>query len=301
MASEIIAAADGSALGNPGPAGWAWYVNDECWGAGGWKHGTNNMGELKAVLELLKSTDHVADRPLKILCDSKYTIDSLTKWMHGWKKKGWKKADGKPVLNLDLFKELDAALVGRKCTFEWVKGHAGHPMNEAADKRARAAATAYRDGKTPAQGPGFTLGEPVEKKTSEAVSPSLSHSVENAPSTTADSSCAAAVDSEKNLWEESIFSDESTVRRILSEDFTWVTPTGKIINRDTVIQFRLNAFQSVEEPEIIATQSLGADAAHILSTVQTPRANVMRTSLWKRTGGEWRLEFRQETAIPPAR
>ena len=65
----IIASADGSALGNPGPAGWAWYVDDESWGAGGWKHATNNQGELKAVLELLKATAHLDD-DLHILCDS---------------------------------------------------------------------------------------------------------------------------------------------------------------------------------------------------------------------------------------
>ena len=133
----IVAAADGSALGNPGPAGWAWYVDDNCWRAGGWPHGTNNMGELMAVLDLFKSTAHMPEEPLHILCDSQYVINSVTKWMPGWKRKGWKKSDGKPVLNLDLLKEIDAALVGRKYTFEWVKGHAGHDLNEAADDRAR--------------------------------------------------------------------------------------------------------------------------------------------------------------------
>jgi ribonuclease HI len=128
----IIAAADGSALGNPGPAGWAWYIDDDTWHAGGWKHGTNNMGELMAVLDLLNSTESARDQPLQVLCDSQYVINCLTKWMKGWKKKGWKKADGKPVLNQDLLKQLDAALAGRDVTFEWVKGHAGHPLNEAA-------------------------------------------------------------------------------------------------------------------------------------------------------------------------
>ncbi|WP_104108563.1 RNase H family protein [Arthrobacter sp. N199823] len=151
----IIAAADGSALGNPGPAGWAWYVDDNCWRAGGWPHGTNNMGELMAVLDLFKSTAHVPEEPLHILCDSQYVINSVTKWMPGWKRKGWRKSDGKPVLNLELLKEIDAALVGRKYTFEWVKGHAGHDLNEAADDRARDAATAYQAKRTPKSGPGF--------------------------------------------------------------------------------------------------------------------------------------------------
>ena len=151
----IVAAADGSALGNPGPAGWAWYVDDNCWRAGGWDHGTNNMGELMAVLDLFKSTAHLPEEPLHILCDSQYVINSVTKWMPGWKRKGWKKSDGKPVLNLDLLKEIDALLVGRTYRFEWVKGHAGHELNEAADDRARDAATAHQAGRAPNAGPGF--------------------------------------------------------------------------------------------------------------------------------------------------
>ena len=100
----ITAAADGSALGNPGPAGWAWYVNDDCWRAGGWPHGTNNQGELMAVLDLFRATAHVPDEELRVLCDSQYVINSITKWMPGWKRKGWRKADGKPVLNVELLR-----------------------------------------------------------------------------------------------------------------------------------------------------------------------------------------------------
>jgi ribonuclease HI len=151
----ITAAADGSALGNPGPAGWAWYVNDDCWRAGGWPHGTNNQGELMAVLDLFRSTAHIPQEHLRILCDSQYVINSVTKWMPGWKRKGWRKADGKPVLNVDLLKEIDRELVGRKYTFEWVKGHAGHDLNEAADERARAVALAYQQGVAARSGPGF--------------------------------------------------------------------------------------------------------------------------------------------------
>ena len=150
----ITAAADGSALGNPGPAGWAWYVDDSCWDAGGWKHATNNQGELKAVLELFRATAHL-DEDLLVLCDSQYVINSVTKWMRGWKAKGWRKADGKPVLNLELLQEIDAALAGRRYRFEWVKGHANHPLNEAADARARAVSEAYQRGGTIPKGPGF--------------------------------------------------------------------------------------------------------------------------------------------------
>ena len=150
----ITAAADGSALGNPGPAGWAWYVDDSAWAAGGWKHATNNQGELTAVLELFRATAHVDD-DLLILCDSQYVINTVTKWMAGWKKKGWRKGDGKPVMNLDLIKQLDEAIAGRRYRFEWIKGHAGHPLNEAADARARAVSEAFARGVAPAEGPGF--------------------------------------------------------------------------------------------------------------------------------------------------
>jgi ribonuclease HI len=150
----IRAAADGSALGNPGPAGWAWYVDDNCWAAGGWKHATNNQGELMAVLQFFRATAHLSD-DLLILCDSQYVINCITKWMPGWKKKGWKKADGKPVMNVDLLKDIDAAIVGRKYRFEWVKGHANHPLNEAADSRARAVSEAYQRGKPIPTGPGW--------------------------------------------------------------------------------------------------------------------------------------------------
>jgi len=156
----ITAAADGSALGNPGPAGWAWYVDDERWRAGGWPRATNNQGELMAVLDLLRATADI-DEPLRVLCDSQYVINSVTQWMPGWKRRGWRKADGKPVMNRELLEALDAALAGRDVSFEWVKGHVGHPLNEAADQRARAVAEAFQAGTTPDHGPGLGIAETV--------------------------------------------------------------------------------------------------------------------------------------------
>lgn len=150
----IHAAADGSALGNPGPAGWGWYVDESCWASGGWPHGTNNMGELMAVLDLLRQTAHVDD-DLVVYCDSQYVINSVTKWMPAWKRRGWRKKDGKPVLNVDLMRGIDEAMTGRRVRFQWVKGHAGHALNEAADRLANAAAVAHRRGDSPPAGPGF--------------------------------------------------------------------------------------------------------------------------------------------------
>jgi len=150
----IIAAADGSALGNPGPAGWGWYVDDTCWAAGGWARATNNLAELTAVLDLLRQTAHVGE-DLLVYCDSTYVINSLTRWMPAWKRRGWRKRDGKAVLNIETMKALDEAMAGRKVRLEWVKGHSGHVLNEAADRLANAAATSWKSRSTPAPGPGF--------------------------------------------------------------------------------------------------------------------------------------------------
>ena len=150
----ITAAADGSSLGNPGPAGWAWYVDEDTWDAGGWPQGTNNLGELTAILRLLQATAETGEE-LHILADSQYAINVVSKWRLGWKKRGWTKADKKPIKNLELIQEIDRAMEGRRVTFEWVKGHAGHRMNERADDLARACAEAYQAGRTPEPGPGF--------------------------------------------------------------------------------------------------------------------------------------------------
>ena len=153
----ITAAADGSSLGNPGPAGWAWYVDEDTWDAGGWPTGTNNLGELTAILRLLQATAETGEE-LHILADSQYAINVVSKWRLGWKKRGWTKADKKPIKNLELIQEIDRAMEGRRVTFEWVKGHAGHRMNERADDLARACAEAYQAGRTPEPGPGFGGG-----------------------------------------------------------------------------------------------------------------------------------------------
>lgn len=161
----ITAAVDGSSLGNPGPAGWAWVVSPGVWDAGGWPLGTNNMGELTAVLELLRATEAagLAHEPLHILADSQYAINCISKWMPGWKRRGWKKADGQPVANREILEELDRALVGRSYRFEWVKGHAGHSLNEAADSRARAVSEAYQARRSIPRGPGFGAGISVDR------------------------------------------------------------------------------------------------------------------------------------------
>lgn len=211
----ITAAADGSALGNPGPNGWAWYIDDANWAAGGSPHGTNNQGELRAVLELLRATAGT-DEKLLIECDSRYVIDSVTKWMPGWKRRGWRKSDGGPVLNRDLLEGIDEALRGRDVEFSWVKGHAGHPLNEAADERANAAAKAYQQKQEPRRGPGFTratdagaavaASAPVAAAAAPADAPAAAPADAPASSSTARSSRASAPVAEAEfaapLWAE---------------------------------------------------------------------------------------------------
>jgi ribonuclease H len=133
-------------------------VDENCWAAGGWPNSSNNRGELTALLELLKATAPTNEE-LHVLADSQYVINSVTKWIAGWKANGWRKADKKPVVNVDLMQAIDKAITGRKVSFEWVRGHSGHPLNEAADDKARAAATAYQRHGSVESGPGWTRGE----------------------------------------------------------------------------------------------------------------------------------------------
>ncbi|MGO1404504.1 MAG: ribonuclease H family protein [Agrococcus casei] len=174
----LIAAADGSALGNPGPGGWAWFIDESRWASGGWPTATNNQGELQAVIDLLTQA---ADEPdLHILLDSQYVLKSATVWIAGWKRKGWKKSDGKPVLNVEMMQELDALLESRRSAgftteFEWVKGHAGHTLNERADDLAQAAARAFQAGRTAEQGPGLSPSAASAPSATQPAAPPAAH------------------------------------------------------------------------------------------------------------------------------
>jgi ribonuclease HI len=149
----LVVATDGSCLRNPGPGGWCWYVDDTCWAAGGEADTTNNRMELMAVAELLDALP--PGRRVHIQADSSYVVDALTKWRHGWKRRNWRTAGGTPVKNRDLMERLDLLVDAWAPTFEWVRGHDGHDANEAADVRARAAATAVAQGGQVDTGPGL--------------------------------------------------------------------------------------------------------------------------------------------------
>ena len=141
--AELFAYTDGACSGNPGPGGWGVLLiareGDEivrerelC---GGEADTTNNRMELTAAISALDSLKRRS--ALSIVTDSVYVRDGLTKWIHGWKRNGWKTAAKKPVKNEDLWRALDEAASRHDVTWEWVKGHAGHPENERADALAR--------------------------------------------------------------------------------------------------------------------------------------------------------------------
>lgn len=137
----IIVSTDGSCLRNPGGAiGWAWVNHEGPSRAGGERSGTNQIAELRALLEALKA--HPGPEPMIIESDSQYAIKCASEWLPGWKRKGWKTATGAPVKNLDLVQAIDRVLAERSgpVRFRWVRGHVGNHFNEVADKLAGEAA-----------------------------------------------------------------------------------------------------------------------------------------------------------------
>ncbi|MEM6912568.1 MAG: ribonuclease HI [Pseudomonadota bacterium] len=134
----IEAYTDGACSGNPGPGGWGvLMINGDARQefCGGEAETTNNRMELMAAIRALEEAPQ--NEPMTVTTDSQYVKNGVETWIHGWKRNGWKTASKKPVKNQDLWQTLDALAEKRAVTWAWVKGHAGHEGNEAADALAR--------------------------------------------------------------------------------------------------------------------------------------------------------------------
>jgi ribonuclease HI len=142
----VVIYTDGACSGNPGPGGWGAilsFAGKEKELKGGELHTTNNRMELMAAISALEALTKPCEVDLHT--DSQYVRNGISSWINNWKKNGWKTADKKPVKNVDLWQKLDAALKQHTVRWHWVKGHAGHPMNERADQLARDAIDELRD------------------------------------------------------------------------------------------------------------------------------------------------------------
>ncbi len=147
---DLIIYTDGACSGNPGPGGWGALmvarngnsVLKERELCGGAADTTNNRMELQAAISALEALERPSK--LTVVTDSAYVKGGVTGWIHGWKRNGWKTSARKPVKNVDLWKQLDEAQARHKISWEWVKGHAGHPENERADELARAGMAPYK-------------------------------------------------------------------------------------------------------------------------------------------------------------
>lgn len=136
---------DGACLGNPGPGGWAFLLRVR--GPGGTREKTdsgsepettNNRMELSGAIRGLEALTKPCE--VALFCDSQYVVKGIQSWLAGWKRAGWRKADKQPVMNADLWQDLDRLLQLHRVEAQWVRGHAGHPENERVDELARGAA-----------------------------------------------------------------------------------------------------------------------------------------------------------------
>lgn len=292
----IVAATDGSALGNPGPAGWAWYIDDQQWAAGGWAHATNNMGELTAVLELLRATAASADE-VHVYCDSQYVINTITKWMKGWKAKGWKKKDGKAPENLRIIQDLDAAMTGRKVQFTWVKGHAGHPLNEAADVRAQAAAASYQSGRSADHGPGFAGAQIAagqeRARVAQAGSPVVEDVLFADPLDVEREPVDEVIQLEIALLRDETRTDTGRLAELLHPSWREITITGVVITRDDLL---LDGLAPTDETlEVVDTVQPFDDQIQLITRRSNGNTSAVRSSHWVLHRGHWRLLFQQTT------
>ncbi|MHA7133903.1 ribonuclease H family protein [Oerskovia turbata] len=196
----ITVSTDGSCLVNPGGAiGWAWINHhDGTFDSGGAASGTNQIAELKALLEAVRA--HPGAEPLLIESDSQYAIKCASEWLDGWKRKGWRTASGSPVKNLELVQGIEAAIQARTgpVRFRWVRGHVGNHFNERADQLAGLAAQDWAAGRGEERA---TLAG-----TDDLVAPAVKRPVAPRPAAKASANAAPKAD-ETPAWTESTLFD----------------------------------------------------------------------------------------------
>jgi ribonuclease HI len=144
---KVVIHTDGACSGNPGPGGWGAildYAGTRKELFGGEAVTTNNRMELLAAIEALRALKRPCAVEMHV--DSQYVKDGITKWIHGWKRNGWKTSDKKPVKNVELWQALDEAVARHDIAWRWVKGHAGHDDNERADELARQGMAPFKKG-----------------------------------------------------------------------------------------------------------------------------------------------------------
>lgn len=277
-----------------------------------------------ALLQLLNATATAADEPLKVLCDSQYVINSVTKWMAGWKRRGWVKADKKPVQNVELLKAIDEAIAGRTVSFEWVKGHAGHPLNEAADTLAHGAATAYQEGREPNAGPGFrgvapqaaadrslqpavedsSASEPARAHRSVLAAPSPTVSRDSEPdlfseSADDDDDFTEVVNAERSLLTDEVRTDPSRLRVLLHPDFVEYAASGRIWTRARLMA-QIAPLERRVRFEVMGQTRLSADSLLLRWKAIDSASTSLRSSIWVRDSSlgrpRWRLLFAQGTS-----
>jgi ribonuclease HI len=215
--------------------------------------------------------------------------------MAGWKRRGWKKGDGKPVANLEIVQALDAAMEGRRdrVRLEWVKGHSGHDLNEAADRLANAAALAFQNGEQPAHGPGiagrrghhdFEVTRPPEPDAD------LFSLVDEEQS---DEDRVVAL--ERSLLTDVVRSDPAAVAALLDPEWTEVGRSGRQWSREEVLA-EIGPLPEPVDLEVLGVHRV-ADGVLLLRWRGVSRSGeaTLRSSLWVRSGDRWRQRHHQGT------
>ncbi|MGO1258604.1 MAG: DUF4440 domain-containing protein, partial [Brachybacterium sp.] len=254
-------------------------------------------------------------------------------WMPGWKRKGWRKKDGKPVLNVELLKDIDRALAGRSVEFEWVKGHSGHAMNEAADKRANAAATAFQRKQDPQVGPGYPGADAAPSAPAAAkVSPEAAAGAPSAAAPADDlfslfdepaaqptpASCSTASEEtvlvadapgatdfeqitarELALLSATLRADPPSAAELLHPDFSEVGASGRRYDRDEILA-HLAPLEAIEAEEFIADE-IAPGVVLLQYSTHGQGDTVHRSSLWVRENGRWLLRHHQGTRASAGR